>query len=109
MLYTKFYKNMSINAKVSKKVVFSSMEEFWDYLKTRNSIKTQSVEFVTFYDHIYLAKYGCACNYDENINCSIDIYTQFNKLNDDIWNIVKQNIGCTNIIFKLNDEILFEL
>ncbi len=109
MLYTKFYKNMSTNAEVSKKVVFSSMEEFWDYLRTRNPIKTKSDEFVAFYNHIYLSKHGCPCNHDENYNYSIDIYTQFNKLNDDIWNVVKQDIGCTNIIFKLNDEVLFEL
>ena len=109
MLYTKYYKNMSINAEVSKKVIFSSMEEFWNYLKTRNQIKIKSSEFVSFYDHIYLSKYGCACNYDENYNFSIEIYRQFNKLNDDIWDVVKQDIGCTNIIFKLNDEDLFEL
>jgi len=100
---------MSINAEVSKKVIFASMEEFWEYLKTRNPIKVKSAEFVTFYNHIYLAKNGCPCNYEENYNTSKGVYTQFDKIDQSIWNLVKENIGCTNIIFKLDDEILFEL
>jgi hypothetical protein len=109
MPYTKYYKNMSISAEISKKVVFSSIEEFWNYLKPRNPIKTSSVEFVTFYDTIYLAKYGCPCNTDELNGQATDMYRQFNKIEPNIWNLVKSDIGCNNIIFKLSEEFLFEL
>ena len=100
---------MSINAEISKVVIFSSVEEFWNYLKPRNDIKKQSVEFVSFYDSLYLAKYGCPCNTEELTLSATEIYRNFDKLNTDIWDTVKSNIGCTNIIFKLNDEDLFEL
>ena len=34
---------------------------------------------------------------------------KFDQINSEIWNIVKSDIGCDVIIFKLNEEILFEL
>ena len=100
---------MSINAEVSKKVIFSSIEEFWNYLRTRDEIKSLSIELSSFYDTLFLAKFGCPCNTEELTEAATELYRQFDKISNNIWNIVKNNIGCNNIIFKLDDEDLFEL
>jgi hypothetical protein len=100
---------MSINAEISRKVVFSYVEEFWNYLKQREEIKSACVEFSTFYDVVFLAKYGCPCNTDELIGESIEMYKKFDQIKSDVWQLVKSNIGCDNIIFNLEDEFLFEL
>jgi hypothetical protein len=100
---------MSINAEISKKVIFSSIEEFWNYLRTRDEIKSASIELSSFYDTLFLAKFGCPCNTEELTEAATELYRQFDKIDKDTWNAVKKNIGCTNIIFQLDDENLFEL
>ena len=109
MLYTKYYKNMSINAEVSKKLTISSPDEFYNYILNKDTLLEKYNEFRIFKDHLFLAKNGCPCNSEENESEATNIYKRFNEMNQQAFIDVKTDIGCTNIIFKLNDEILFEL
>ena len=48
-------------------------------------------------------------NSEENENVSLKIYEQLDKLDSSIFEEIKNDIGCTSIIFKLNEKNLFEL
>ena len=109
MLYTKSYKNMSINAEVSKKLVIESPDEFYNYISKKEHFLQKYTEFKVFRDLFFLYKNGCPCNAEENEKEAIDVYKMFNQMNQESFIDVKTDIGCTNIIFKLNDEVLFEL
>jgi hypothetical protein len=100
---------MSISAEISRKVVFSSIEEFWKYLKSREEVKTKCLEFSTFYDTVFLAKFGCPCNTDELNEEATEMYRYFDQIKTEVWDFIKSNIGCDNIIFNLDDEFLFEI
>ena len=96
---------MSINAEVSKKLVISSPDEFYNYISKKEDFLQKYIEFRIFRDLFFLYKNGCPCNEKE----STETYKKFNQMNQESFVEVKNDIGCTNIIFKLNDEILFEL
>jgi hypothetical protein len=100
---------MSISAEVSKKLTISSPDEFYNYISKKATLLEKYTEFRIFKDHLFLAKHGCPCNSEENESESTNIYKRFNEINQQAFIDVKSDIGCTNIIFKLNDEILFEL
>jgi hypothetical protein len=100
---------MSINAEVSKKLIISSPDEFYNYISKKASILEKYTEFGIFKDYLFLAKYGCPCNSEENEDEATHIYKRFNEMNQQAFIDVKIDIGCTNIIFILNDEVLFEL
>jgi hypothetical protein len=100
---------MSINAEISKKLIISSPDEFYNYISKKENLLQKYIEFRIFRDHMFLSKNGCPCNFEENEKDSINIYSKFNEMNSEAFTEVKEDIGCTNIIFKLNDEILFEL
>ncbi len=100
---------MSINAEVSKKLVISSPDEFFQYITNKSELLQKYTEFKVFRDLYFLAKNGCPCNAEENEEEAIDIYKRFDELNQEAFIEIKKDIGCTNIIFKLNDKILFEL
>jgi hypothetical protein len=108
MQYTKYYRDMSINAEISRKLVISSIDEFFNYIKKKDSFLSEHIEFKLFHDHVFLAKYGCPCTSDENIEEATKIYQNFDKIKP-AFEDVKKDIGCTSILFKLNDEDLFEL
>ena len=109
MLSIKSYKNMSIEAAISKKWIVTSHHLFYNFIKDRDSILEKSIELRIFRDHLFLSKHGCPCNSEENENVSLQIYQQLDKLDSSIFEEIKNDIGCTSIIFKLNEKNLFEL
>ena len=109
MLYTKSYRNMSTNAEVSRKLVMESPNEFYNYISKKEDFLQKYTEFKVFRDLFFLSKNGCPCNAEENEKEATETYKKFNQMNQEAFIEVKNDIGCTNIIFKLNDEILFEL
>jgi len=100
---------MSINAEISKKLVISSPDELFNYIKDKNSFLEKYIEFKIFRDLYFLYKYGCPCDSEENERESSDIYKRLNEINIEAFVDMKKDIGCSNIIFKLNNEILFEI
>ncbi len=100
---------MSTNAEISRKLVMESPDEFYNYISKKEDFLQKYTEFKVFRDLSFLSKNGCPCNYEENEIEATETYKKFNLMNQEAFIEVKNDIGCTNIIFKLNDEILFEL
>ena len=100
---------MSIEARIVKKCVMSSLIEFYKFIKDKHELMDKYVEFRIFRDHMFLSINGCECTREENENVSEEIYRKFNLMNQQAFVDIKSIIKCSSIIFKLNDELLFEL
>ena len=100
---------MSIKANISKKWLVSSHQIFYNFLEKESDLTNNSTELSIFRDHLFLSKYGCPCNSEENEQVSLEIYKQLDKLDGSIINKIKSTVGCTSIIFQLDGENLFEL
>jgi hypothetical protein len=100
---------MSIKAEITRKVMMDSHYDFYRFIKNQEDLLNRYIEFKIFNDHVFLSKNGCPCDVEENEKVSIDIYKQFNKMDQSAFDEIKKIMKCSNIIFKLNNEFIFEL
>lgn len=99
---------MSIDASISKKWLVKNPDTLFKFLKDKEELLEKYFELRIFKDHLFLSKFGCECTSEENYQVSLDIYKQLDKVNSNVWDDIKKIIGCTNIIFELGNEKLFE-
>lgn len=100
---------MSIEANITKKCIFTSHIDFYNFIKFKDSLLENYVEFKIFKDHMFLYLNGCPCEIEENESSALEIYKDFDKISEVAFDEVKKIIGCSSIIFKLDDIILFEI
>jgi hypothetical protein len=100
---------MSIEAKISRKLLIESPQQLNQILLKTKQLLDKHLEFKIFSDTMFLYTNGCKCDSDFNWTVIIEIYKAFDKLESSTIEDLKHVIGCDSIIFNLEGKKLFEV
>jgi len=88
---------------------FESHHELYNLIGGQDEFLNRVPLLRTFKDHLHLAKHGCPCESDVNENLAIESYKQINTLENSAFDDIKNLTGSQKLIFKLNNEVVFEI
>ena len=88
---------------------FESHHELYNLIGGQDEFLNRVPLLRTFKDHLHLAKHGCPCESDVNENLAIESYKQINTLENSAFDDIKNLAGSQKLIFKLNNEVVFEI
>ncbi len=89
--------------------IFESYHQLYGVIKDQPEFLNKYTELKKFKDYLYLSKHGCRSCAVKNEYEGLEIYKKLSTIDKSAFDDIKLLVESNHLIFKLKDQIIFEI
>lgn len=89
--------------------VFESHHEFYSVIENQEQLLNEHKNLRNFKYYLHLTIHGCTCDTIRTENLALDLYRNISLIGESSFDKIKLLVNANQLVFKLNNEVLFTI